>query len=148
MTQLLERALEIAIDAHRKQTDRAGRPYILHVLWVGSRGRCDEEAIVGLLHDVVEDSAWTLEDLGHEGFGERVIEALRLITKQEGEDYEDYLERVAANPLARRVKSYDLEHNLDRSRIPKPSERDHERWEKYERALARLRAVEESGPRP
>jgi hypothetical protein len=91
-----------------------------------------------LLHDVVEDTDWTFEDLVGEGFSKNIIEALRLLTHTDGSPYEDYIERLAANPLATAVKMADLTDNMDFKRIPKPTEKDFARLRKYHRAWQRL----------
>ena len=131
-------ALILATASHRGQTDKAGRPYILHPLQVMQnlgRDATEEERIVALLHDVVEDCEVSPQDLRERGYSETVLEALALVTKVEGEDYDEFMRRLAPNPIARRVKIADLTDNLDLSRIATPSEADFERREKYRRAL-------------
>ena len=136
----LERALEIAKEAHKGQYDKAGKDYILHPLRVMERGRTGEEKIVGVLHDVVEDSDWTLEMLAEEGFLSEVIEALRCVTKlSEDEDYDHFIDRVLSNPLAMRVKLLDLEDNMDLSRLGECTENDILRLRKYQRAYDRIK---------
>jgi (p)ppGpp synthase/HD superfamily hydrolase len=133
-TMRLERAIEIAVMAHTGQTDKAGAPYILHPLRVMLKQTSEETMIAAVLHDVVEDSVWSLDGLRAEGFSEAVLEALNCLTKRDGESYEDFIERVKPNPLARRVKRADLEDNMDISRIPEPTERDRERLKRYHQA--------------
>ena len=95
----LERAIEIAREAHAGQHDKAGKDYILHPVRVMKRGRTEEEKIAGVLHDVIEDSDWTFEMLEEEGFPSGVIEALRCVTKlSEDEDYDHFIARVLTNP--------------------------------------------------
>lgn len=137
---LLERAIEIALEAHRNQRDKAGRPYILHVLRVMMAMKTDIERITAALHDVIEDSEWTFDRLRGEGFPEQVLGALELLTKRKGEDYEAFIERVAPNPLARRVKIADLRDNLDISRLAELGASDVERLQKYLRSLRRIEA--------
>ncbi len=136
------KALNLAAEAHAGQKDKAGRDYIFHPVTVAltlARNGCSEMAIAaGLLHDVVEDSDYTFDDIAAMGFPQAVIEALRLLTRDSSTDYFDYVAEVKTNPIARQVKNADLLHNLDRSRLPNPSERDIERWKKYERALKRI----------
>ena len=96
----LERAIEIATEAHRGQRDKAGNDYIGHPLRVMAAGKTPEEKIVGVLHDVVEDSDWTLEELAAEGFAPEIIEALRCLTHAEEEPYDRYIARIQGNPLA------------------------------------------------
>lgn len=137
---LLGRAICIATGAHRAQVDKAGAPYILHPLHVMMAMKTIEGMIVGVLHDVVEDSDWTIEDLRLVGFSERVLEAIDTLTHRPGESYVDYIERIKHGPtLAQLVKLADLDHNMDLSRMPRPiTDRDQRRWEKYRRAYAVL----------
>lgn len=131
----LERAITIAVEAHRGQTDRADQPYILHPmrLMLGMEG--DEAAmIVAILHDVVEDTAWTLEQLAAEGFDATVVAAIDRLSRRDGERYEAFIERIAPDPLARRVKLADLKDNMDVRRLPKFGAKDCERMERYHRA--------------
>jgi len=134
----LERAIEIAVSAHKGQTDKAGQPYILHPLQVMFQCECDAARIVAVLHDVVEDTIWTMDDLRKEGFSRDVLAALDGVTKREGEGYADFFRRGAMNPISRQVKLADLKSNLDLSRIAAPTERDVERMEKYRAAVAML----------
>jgi guanosine-3',5'-bis(diphosphate) 3'-pyrophosphohydrolase len=127
----LERAIEIAAKAHLGQTDKGGEPYILHPIRVMLRMATLEERIVAVLHDVVEDSEWTLEALAKEGFALSVLTALEALTKLPGEDRITAAHRAAANPLARAVKLADNAENSDLSRIPNPSAKDLERLEQY-----------------
>ena len=115
---LLERAIGIAVEAHRGQTDRYRAPYILHPLRVMGRVETEQEKLVAILHDVVEDTHWTLAELRREGFSEEVLAALDAVTKRDGEAYEDFVGRSAGNALARRVKLADLEDNMDLRRLP------------------------------
>lgn len=133
----LERAIEIARKAHAGQVDKAGKDYINHPLRVMDMGNDENEKIVGVLHDVVEDSDWTFEMLEAEGFSSDVIEALRCVTKlSEDEDYDHFLNRIKGNRLALKVKLYDLVDNLDASRIKEPTDYDIKRFKKYARAFA------------
>ena len=136
----LERAIEIAVSAHKGQLDKGGNPYILHPLSVMMALNSEDEKIVGVLHDVVEDNeAWTFERLEIEGFSISVIEALKSVTKlSENEDYDDFITRCIGNDIGRKVKIADLRHNLDATRIDKIGERDIDRLNKYKRAHARI----------
>lgn len=136
----LERAIEIAVSAHKGQLDKGGNPYILHPLNVMMALDSEDERIVGVLHDVVEDNeAWTFERLEIEEFSISVIEALKSVTKlSENEDYDDFITRCIANRIGKKVKVADLRHNLDIRRIDKIGERDIDRLNKYKRALARI----------
>ncbi len=132
----LERAIAITAEAHVGQVDKAGAPYVLHPLRMMLGMSSIDERIVAVLHDVCEDCpGWTLDRLRREGFSDRIIDALQSVTKRDGEDYEDFVRRAAANPIGRRVKLADLHDNSDLSRIAVPSERDFQRIEKYRRAI-------------
>jgi len=135
----LERAIEIAVHAHAGQKSKDGSPYILHPLRLMTRMATDEERMTAVLHDSVEDSDLTLEDLRREGFPEAVLEAVRLMTHEAGIGYEDYVERLKSNPIARRVKVADLEDNSDIRRLSGIEEKDMERLRKYHRAWQILR---------
>ena len=135
----LERALEIAAQAHRGQVDKAGEPYLLHPIRVMLRVSGEAERVTALLHDVVEDDpSWTLDRLRTEGFPAAVVAAVDLLTKRPGEPYETLIDRAAADPIARRVKLADLEDNMSLLRISDPGEVDRQRLERYRRAHAKL----------
>jgi (p)ppGpp synthase/HD superfamily hydrolase len=138
---LLQRAIAIAAKAHEGQVDKAGNPYLAHPLFVMENVNSIEEKIVAVLHDAVEDSELTLEQLRSEGFPEVLVSAIAAITKIEGEAYAAYLERVIANPIALRVKIADVTHNLDLGRIANPTEADFQRIAKYKKVLSQLRAA-------
>jgi (p)ppGpp synthase/HD superfamily hydrolase len=136
---LLNKAVSIAQKAHHQQVDKTGAPYILHVMRVMLRGQTLDEKICGVLHDVVEDSPITFDDLAKEGFSEHIIAALRCVTKiTEDEDYEKFIERVRTNPLAVRVKINDLEDNMDIRRLTSIGEAETKRLNKYLRAYRLL----------
>lgn len=135
----LNRAIEIATKAHDGATDKYGAPYINHVKRVMNMGQTEIEKIVGVLHDVIEDTHWTFEDLEKEGFSNQVIDALKCVTKtSEDEDYEEFITRVKINPLAVKVKLNDLTDNLDIKRMPEVLESDLKRLNKYLRAYNEL----------
>lgn len=136
----LERAIALAATAHAGQVDKAGAPYILHVLRVMLRLETAEERMAGVLHDVVEDTALTLDDLRSEGFPEAVVRAVESVTKREGESYEEFVERAKADPVARNVKLADLADNSDRSRLREIGPKEEARLEKYRRAIAQLQS--------
>jgi guanosine-3',5'-bis(diphosphate) 3'-pyrophosphohydrolase len=138
---LLQRAIAIAAKAHEGQVDKAGNPYLDHPLFVMENVNSIEEKIVAVLHDAVEDSELTLEQLRSEGFPEFIVKAIAAITKIEGEPYAAYLERVMANPIALPVKIADVTHNLDIRRIANPTEADFQRMAKYKKVLSQLRAT-------
>ena len=135
----LERAIEIATEAHRGQLDKAGNEYIGHPLRVMAMGKTTEEKIVGVLHDVVEDSDWTFEQLAAEGFSPRIIEALCCVTKlSPDEPYDKFIARIKHNPLAVAVKLNDLTDNMDIRRLPYLSDKDVKRLKKYLKAYKQL----------
>ena len=135
----LQRAIEIATEAHKGQFDKSGKDYIGHPLRVMDMGKTDEEKIVGVLHDVIEDTDWTFEALEEEGFSKEIINALRCVTKlSENEDYDDFIERVKKNPLAVAVKINDLTDNMDIRRLPYLSDKDVKRLKKYLKAYKKL----------
>lgn len=114
---MINKALKIAMEAHIGQTDKGGHPYIFHPIRVALNCNSEAEKITALLHDVVEDTPITLEDLKAEGFDDSIIEAVKCLTKTRGEDYQDFIKRVAKNPIARQVKIQDLRDNMDVSRL-------------------------------
>ena len=130
-----EKAYEIAKRAHLGQIDKAGEDYIKHPEKVASFVNSDEEKAVAYLHDVIEDTELTLEDLREYGFSEEVLKAVDVITKKKGQDYQTYLNSVKENKLARVVKLADLRHNSDLMRLINITEKDIERKEKYQKAI-------------
>ena len=132
---LIEKAIAIALQAHAGQVDRYGRPYILHPLALMAAVEGEQAQMVAALHDVVEDSALTLDDLRAEGFPEEVLEAVRLLTHDsESQSYDDYVRAIRPNALARQVKLADLRHNMDIRRMTVVTPEDAPRLEKYRRA--------------
>jgi len=137
----LEKAIEIAVTAHKGAVDKGDKPYILHPLAVMMSLETDVEKIVGVLHDVVEDTHWSFEALREEGFSEDIIEALRSVTKSdEDSSYIDFIKRAKNNAIGRKVKIADLKHNMDISRIPSIVNLDIERLERYRKSLEILEA--------
>ena len=137
----LGRAIEIAATAHAGQEDKSGRPYILHPLYVMNKVKHlgDNFMIAAILHDVVEDTDWTIGMIKGEGFHEDCIFALMLLTHNDGSDYDTYIRHLSSNTIARAVKLADLEHNLKPTRLKGLRKKDHERIEKYHRAFTYLR---------
>lgn len=132
----VEKAIEIALAAHQGQVDKANEPYILHPLRVMSKLDGENERVVGVLHDVVEDTDVTLSDLIEAGFNREVIAAIDALTRKTGETYNDYISRVLTNSLACVVKLVDLEDNLNRS--IEDTEMQSELFARYEKAKMRL----------
>ena len=137
----LERAIEIAVAAHKGQLDKAGKEYIEHPMRVMAAGSSTDEKIVGVLHDVVEDSEWTFEQLAAEGFAPKIIEAVRCLTRLEGESYDKFIARVKCNALATAVKLNDLTDNMDIRRLPYLSDKDVKRLKKYLKAYKQLSGI-------
>ena len=132
---MVDLALSIARKAHEGQLDKAGVDYIEHPIYVASQVDTEEEKAVALLHDVIEDSPVSAEELLIAGLPEEVVTAVQVLTKKKEQDYQTYLETVKKNPLARVVKLADLKHNSDLSRLSSITEKDKERLKKYKKAI-------------
>ncbi len=141
-TDKTKRALQLCFDAHANLRDKAGLPYVFHPFYLATQMHTEDEICTALLHDVIEDSSLTLDDIRREGFSEDVIEALALLSHNDDEDYLSYVERLSHNKLARTVKLADLRHNSDPHRLDRLSDTDLSRLEKYEKAQALLRNAE------
>ncbi len=126
-----KKALDFCFKAHKEQVDKSGLPYVFHPFHLAEQMETEETTIVALLHDVVEDTDYTFEDLAKEGFSSSVIEALKLLTHDEKVKYEDYVEALKDNPIAKAVKLADLRHNSDLSRLDEVTEKDLKRRQKY-----------------
>lgn len=137
-------AMIFAYKAHDGQVDKGGRSYLIHPLTVAmtlaSQGYDEDTITAGLLHDVIEDTQYTFEDLQTMGIHATVIDALRLLTHDKNTDYIEYISKVKANPIAKAVKMVDLLHNSDRSRLSVITEKDEQRFTKYERAIKILQS--------
>ena len=133
-TTLTKKALNFAFRAHDGQYDRSGVPYIFHPYQVAQHAKDEISCAAALLHDVVEDTNTTLDDLIAEGFPPRVTELVDLLTRRENEDYFDYIRRLAKDPDAVKIKLADLAHNSDTSRLDSITEADLNRLEKYKKA--------------
>lgn len=136
----LEKAIALAVEAHAGQVDKMGRPYILHPLHLMLQMETEEEMMTAVLHDVIEDTAVTLEELKGMGFPDTVLAAVALLTHDAATSYDTYIAAIKPNPLARRVKLADLAHNMDIRRLPQLSRRDWRRLKKYYRAWETLNA--------
>jgi len=137
----VDRAIQIAVEAHQGQKDKAGAPYILHPLRVMLRMETEEQMMAAVLHDVVEDSSWTLTDLRQEGFPEQVIEAVDYLSRRDSETYDEFIDRIKGSSLAIRVKLADLEDNMDLKRVKKVTDKEKERMMKYHAAWCNLKGV-------
>ena len=149
----LEKAIEIAVEAHTGQLDKGGNPYILHPLRVMLSLDSEDERIVGVLHDVVEDcEGWTWERLKEQGCSDEIIEALQSVSKTPKEEaeyrslpedeklghYLKFIQRAKANKIGRNVKAAEIRDNLDISRIDDITESDINRLNRYKKALSIL----------
>jgi len=141
-TPLTKKALKVAFKAHKDQKDRSGLPYILHPVHVAEQMKTEDTCVVAILHDVIEDTDLTLEDLREKGFTETQLRGVDLMTHREDEDYFDYVRKLSGDPVARTVKRADLLHNLDSTRLSKVSEKDEKRYAKYRKALEILDRAE------
>ena len=138
----LQRAIEIAVEAHKGQPDKAGQPYILHPIRVMLSVNTENERMAAVLHDVVEDTSWTLEELRSEGFPTPVIEAVEALTKRNGETRVEAARRARQNPIARVVKQADVSDNMDLSRILELTDKDFDRLKQYKEVLEILSATD------
>ena len=136
--------LEFAMKKHDGQTDKSGKPYILHPMEVALSLYKESDKIVALLHDVLEDTDATADDLIALGLYDCEVEAIKLLTKPRKEDYMHYVHRVAEYPIARRVKMADLRHNMDISRLDVVTEKDLARVEQYKKAYRILEDAEKA----
>ena len=137
-TPLTKKALRLCFKAHRDQLDKSGIPYVFHPFHVAESMPDEITTTVALLHDVVEDTDYTLEDLAAMGFPQAVTDALALMTHDDSVPYLDYVAALKSNPVARCVKLSDLRHNSDLSRLDVVDEKALARVEKYGKAIEML----------
>ena len=137
-----KKAMKLCFKAHKDQVDKSGMPYVFHPFHVAEQMTDEVTTIVALLHDVVEDTDYTLEDIAAEGFGEDILKAVALMTHEDDVPYLDYVAKLKDNPIARAVKLADLAHNSDLSRIGEIDEETKQRLEKYKKARAILERKE------
>jgi len=133
-TKLTRKAMIIAYEAHKNQVDKSGVPYIYHPIHVAEQMDTENECIIALLHDVVEDTNVTFKQL-EEVFSKEIIDILKLLTREENIEYDEYIKRIKNNSIACKVKIADLTHNLDKTRLDFVTEVDVKRSEKYKKAL-------------
>lgn len=138
MSKLLDKAIIIAVENHSGKKDKAGKDYIFHPLRVMLNVKSEEAKIVAILHDIIEDTKITYDYLKKEGFPETIIEALKNVTRINGESYMHFIDRAKSNPISREVKLADLEDNMNLSRIPNPVKEDYERIKKYKKAKIKI----------
>ena len=137
-TEMTKKALKLCFEAHKEQIDKSGMPYVFHPFHLAEQMQDEESTIVALLHDVVEDTDYTLDDLSKMGFDDSVLTAINLMTHEDGVPYMDYVEQIKTNPIAKTVKLADLRHNSDMTRLEVVTPRDQERAEKYLAAIKLL----------
>lgn len=133
-----KKAMKLCFQAHRHQTDKSGMPYVFHPFHLAEQMKDEITTVVALLHDVVEDTDYTLKDLSDMGFTKDVIDALALLTHDDSVSYMDYVAAIKSNPVAKAVKLADLRHNSDLSRLDEITDTALERKEKYLKAIALL----------
>ena len=141
-TALTKKALSLCFEAHKDQVDKSGLPYVFHPFHLAMEMTDELSTVVALLHDVVEDTDYTLQDLEDMGFPPAVLDAIDLMTHREGVPYMEYVAAIQTNPLARIVKMADLRHNSNITRVDNPTEKDYARVEKYRQAMALLEQAE------
>ena len=138
-TNMTKKALKLCFDVHKEQVDKSGLPYVFHPFHLAEQMETEDTTIVALLHDVVEDSDLTLDDLRQMGFSDTVIAALALLTHDPAVEYMDYVRAIKDNPIARAVKLADLRHNSDLTRLDTLDEKALARREKYLQAMTLLK---------
>ena len=131
-------ALKLCFEAHKNQTDKSGMPYVFHPFHLAEQMKNEETTIAALLHDVVEDTDYTIADLEEMGFPVNVLEALELLTHNDDTPYMEYVAKIKNNPIAKAVKLADLDHNSDLSRLDVVDEKALKRREKYRQAICLL----------
>ena len=134
-TELTKKALKLSFEAHKNQVDKSGMPYVYHPFHLAEQMETEETVVVALLHDVVEDTDYTLDDIRAMGFPDSVVEALALMTHDKSVTYMDYVAKIKSNPIAKAVKLADLKHNSDLSRLDKVDEKALKRVEKYAKSI-------------
>ena len=140
-TEMTKRALSLCFEAHKDQKDKSGLPYVFHPFHLAEQMEDEETTVVALLHDVVEDTEYTIEDLQKAGFTQNVISAIALMTHDPQMPYMEYVRAIKSNPIARAVKLADLRHNSDMTRLDIITQRDEERAQKYLDAIVILEEV-------
>lgn len=137
-TPMTKKALKLCFEAHKEQVDKSGMPYVFHPFHLAEQMKTEESTIVALLHDLVEDTEYTINDLTSMGFGKDITNAIALLTHADGVEYMDYVRAIKENPIAKAVKLADLKHNSDLSRLDDINEKALQRNEKYQKAIALL----------
>jgi len=141
-TPMTKKAIKLMFELHKEQTDKSGLPYVFHPFHLAEQMGDENTCCAALLHDTIEDTPCTLEELRAQGFSEDIVEAVGLLTHPEGEEYLHYVSRIGKNPIARAVKLADLRHNSDITRLDEVREKDLQRVEKYKKAIALLEELD------
>ena len=141
-TALTKKAMQVCFAAHKEQVDKSGLPYVFHPFHLAEQMTEEDAVCVALLHDVVEDSSYTLANLEAMGFPKAVVEGVARMTHDPAVPYMDYVAAIGRHPVARAVKLADLRHNSDLSRLDTVTDRDLQRAEKYAAAIALLESME------
>ena len=139
-TPMTKKALKLCFEAHKEQVDKSGMPYVFHPFHLAEQMQTEETTVVALLHDLVEDTDYTIADLTSMGFGKNITDAIALMTHADGVPYMDYVREIKNNPIAKAVKLADLKHNSDLSRLDVVDEKALSRREKYIKAIELLEA--------
>ena len=139
-TPITKKALRLCFEAHKKQVDKSGMPYVFHPFHLAEQMQTEETTVVALLHDLVEDTDYTIEDLASMGFSKNITDAIALMTHADDVTYMDYVRRIKNNPIAKVVKLADLKHNSDLTRLDVVDEKALKRKEKYLEAIKILEA--------
>lgn len=137
-TPMTKKALAVCFEAHKSQVDKSGLPYVFHPFHLAEQMKDEMTTIVALLHDVIEDTSITVEELRDMGFPAEAIAAIQIMTHDKSIPYMDYVARIKKNPIAREVKLADLKHNSDLTRLNEVAEKDLERLKKYKKAISLL----------
>lgn len=137
-TENTKKALKLCFEAHKNQTDKSGMPYVFHPFHLAKQMKTEETTIVALLHDLIEDTNYTIEDLTNMGFNKSITDAILLMTHSDDVDYMNYVRAIKENPIAKAVKLADLNHNSDLTRLDIVDEKSLKRREKYQKAIALL----------
>ncbi len=137
-TPITKKALKLCFEAHKEQVDKSGMPYVFHPFHLAEQMETEETTVVALLHDLVEDTDYTIGDLTSMGFGKTITDAIALMTHADGVAYMDYVREIKNNPIAKAVKLADLKHNSDLTRLDIVDEKALQRSEKYSKAIKLL----------
>ena len=137
-TEQTKKALKLCFEAHKEQVDKSGMPYVFHPFHLAEQMQTEETTVVALLHDLVEDTDYTIDDLTSMGFSKTVTDAIAFMTHADGVAYMDYVREIKNNPIAKAVKLADLKHNSDLTRLDIVDEKALKRKEKYAKAIKLL----------